>query len=161
MTTGSLVSNEVRAIVNRMADSYEKIKWVACPVCEEDWTKLMPVQFFQESEGRPIKRICYTCPPCATSVKSCSWFASHYGILFDTKAEIRTLPAFFNLDRETQDHNGLYIRLYDGTRIVPRGGGVDVYREGEDKRSFESIPAAMIFISTGERKIKEEPSWSR
>lgn len=160
MTTVS-IPDEVRSLVANMARSYENIKWVICPVCREEWTKLMPVVFYPvDSDGKTVRRVVHTCPPCSHSVRSCQWFAEHYGITFDSSAEIRRLPAYANLPSSHLIDSGLYVRLCDGTRILPRGERVEVYREGEEKRSFDNTPAAMVFLATGETKTKEEPTWT-
>lgn len=157
--TDSLKS-QVSRIFEKMADSYEKMKWVTCPVCREEWTKLTQVPFFRkDSDGNMKKFTAYSCPPCSRSVLSCKWFSQKFGITFDENADIRRHEAYRGLTGDEVPKSGYYFRSYDGSIVATRGDRVNVYQDN-DVKSFDNIVQAMVYIAEGKSVQKENVSWT-
>jgi len=151
----------IGGMVGALEAIHKKINYVKCPICNEEWTKLMPVQFFvQGSDGKPKHRQAYCCPPCAKSVHSAPWFAKMFSIIFDHGYKICRFPAFAHIEPHMVKPDHVYMEYPTRTKVVPRGDRVEVHQEGRDMRSFPNIAAAISFLATGDAiPPKEGSKW--
>lgn len=75
-----LESDPVRSSIKSWLAKTEKnlsAKWVVCPICKEEWTKLRPCRFLWEKRWNTV----YFCVQCAETTKSIPEIAGQYPIL--------------------------------------------------------------------------------
>lgn len=156
MTTAKEAFRETFATLTRI---HENAKWVACPICREDWTKLTEVFFFKKDVLNNWRRCeVYCCPPCSRSVRSVGWFNDKFQM--DIQGDVKLLDAFRNM-KFPDDHDPVYAFYLQlpNARIIPRGSGVEVHQEGVPKEFFPNIACAMSFLAHGKKETLDSTDW--
>lgn len=71
------------ALMNSLLDRFgsidERIEWVNCPACREEWSKLTPCQVWGDQSGSDKPpHFEYLCAECAESLKSLPWIVHQW-----------------------------------------------------------------------------------
>lgn len=79
MTT---TEKEVKQSIQNILRNIEKnLKWVSCPSCKEEWTKLRLCNFFHEIDGKNRHVSDSSCVECAETFKNVEYWMRKYPIV--------------------------------------------------------------------------------
>jgi len=66
-------------LLKKLNEIKEKMTYVACPACKEEWTKLCPCRVWGDTEGNEkVFHMEYLCVTCAESLRSFNWIVSQW-----------------------------------------------------------------------------------
>lgn len=129
MTTANDVLRSLRL------PTLEDIKWVQCPSCRHEWTKLHPCQFWWDGK----EQVAHICVRCAEGVGAFDWIKSHWPSEHDPAVTIKKLPAFFNMSEADIPPSG-WLALIDlkekNFKITARSGDYPIKVESDGVETF-------------------------
>lgn len=115
----SLNQNSIAFLIGRINENLKSAKWVMCPSCSVEWTKLRECRYLND-RGRLINS--YLCNVCAETLVAWQWLMAHHPI---PGAESVTRWSGSRLaDGLDRPQNAYVIIHVNGTEIVARSQGI-------------------------------------
>lgn len=133
----------------------EDIKWVVCPSCCYEWTRLRPCRFWPEPNGAP--QFSHICVRCAEGVGAFPWIMQQWPSEENPAYNAKKFGEMYRIPESDLPPTAFraYLELREKTfEITSRYGGypVQVTYNGATQ-GFENSIAAWMFIR---KKLREQ-----
>lgn len=137
-TDTETVKEAMHKIIKRFGEAEEKINWIKCPCCSEEWTKLMPCRVWVENGDKKKEMITSLCVSCAENAHNLERIAimwpmefGHAGLNFqkrlpkafrDLPHNLKT-PSMWIMEISTSNSFSFEVEKR-GSLLVLRGTGI-------------------------------------
>ena len=178
------MTNGLAESITKFSNQFNKVSWVACPICQEEWTKLRPCLYWSIQDDKPKKQLTYICAECAESLWKFDKIVQKFPQnRFDNwrepvivKSWQKESPAHAIYHKEFQDETkilltkNIFVKLWINGKNSPQpqfilsssGSRILVIEMATEKiRFYDSTIAAWFAIRDESMAPKEDEPWSK